>query len=70
MALNKEERKKLDDTHDAAITLMTVLLGKNSDNGLVGDVRRNTKNINKLYAALVGISLVIGGGTGLAQWLG
>jgi len=70
VALNKEERKKLDDTHDAAITLMTVLLGKNSDNGLVGDVRRNTKNINKLYAALVGISLVIGGGTGLAQWLG
>jgi len=70
MALNKEERKKLDDTHDAALTLMTVLLGRDSDNGLVGDVKRNTKNINKLYVALIGISLVIGGGTGLAQWLG
>jgi len=70
MALNKEERKKLDETHDTVIILKTVLLGKESDNGAVGDIKRNTRNINKLYAALVGISLVIGGGTGLAQWLG
>ena len=70
MALNTEEREKLEETHDAVLILKTVLLGKDSDNGLVGDVKRNTKNINKLYAALIGISLVIGGGTGLAQWLG
>ena len=70
MALNKEERKKLDETHDTVIILKTVLLGKEGDNGAVGDIKRNTRNINKLYAALVGISLVIGGGTGLAQWLG
>jgi len=46
MALNKEERKKLDDTYDAVIILKTVLLGKASDNGLVGDVKRNTRSIN------------------------
>ena len=71
MALNKEERKKLDDTHDAVLTLKTVLLGKDSDNGLVGDVKRNSRNIMKLSIAAAILAATLGGSAaGILKLLG
>ena len=76
MALTKEERQKLDETHDSIIEIKTVLLGTDGYNGLVGDIKRNSQAIltinnkyNKLnvhFWQLVGVlvgSGVIGGGT-------
>ena len=48
MALTKDERQKLDETHDCIIRLETVLLGTDGDNGLVGDVKLLAKSHFKL----------------------
>jgi len=40
MALTKDEKQKLDNTHDAVIQIRTVLLGANGDDkGLCGEVK-------------------------------
>lgn len=62
MALTKDERQKIDETHDAVLVLKTLLLGKNSDKGLVGQVWHNTKRINNLYLILASV----GGAGGVA----
>ena len=68
MALNREERQRLDETHDSIIRIETVLLGTGGDNGLVGDVKRLAishfklkKNFWVLVSFLAG-SGVLGGG--------
>jgi len=67
MALNKEEREKLDATYDLVKELKIILLGKNSDKGLMGDflnVARSHWSLRRnfwiLVAFLVG-SGIIGG---------
>ena len=74
MALTKDEKKKLDETHDIVIQLKTVLLGTNSDNGLVGEFRRVAKShfsLKRNFWVLVGILAGLGLlGTGLFSLLG
>lgn len=48
MALTKEEREKLDKTHDRVAQIATVLLGTNGDDGLIGDVKINTRALMTL----------------------
>ena len=40
MALNKEERRQLNDTHEKVTKLSVVLLGADGDEGLVGEFKR------------------------------
>lgn len=52
--LTKDERKKLDETHDSIIRIETVL--GNGDDGLVGDVKRIAKshyNLKRNFIILV-----------------
>ena len=74
MALNKEERKKLDETHDTVIILKALLLGDRGDNGMVGDFKRLSKshyNLRTRFWLLVGIlagsGLLSGGIYGIIQ---
>ena len=63
MATLEQIDEKLDSIEDTMIELKTVLLGKNSDKGLVGQVEENCEQIDKLkgnYKTLVGI--LIGSG--------
>lgn len=69
--ISEEQIKKIEETHSAVITIRTVLLGANGDEGLVGDVHKlaclQTKTesrLNKLYIIVAGIGGVglIGGG--------
>ncbi len=48
MALTKEERQKLDETHDTVGKIKTVLVGLNGDEGLVGQVSEIGKSHYKL----------------------
>ena len=52
--------EKLDLVINATVELKTVLLGTNSDKGLVGQVAETTKRIDTLKTA---IALIIGSGT-------
>ncbi len=70
MALTKDEREKLDRTHDTVIEIKTVLLGTDSDNGMVGDLKRLAKSHYKLrtnFWLLIGI-LVGSGILGGSLW--
>ena len=63
MATLKQIDEKLDRVENVMIELKTVLLGKNHDKGLVGQVEENTEQIVKIkgnYKTLVGI--LIGSG--------
>ena len=51
MEFSQREADKIDETHDAVIVIKTVLLGKNSDKGLVGDVEDLKKGHGKLKKA-------------------
>ena len=68
MALNKEERERLDEVRDSVIIIKTVLLGTDGDNGLVGDVKRLAVShfkLKKSFWVLVSFlagSGVLGGG--------
>ena len=72
MAYTKEDKEKLNETHEAVIKLKTVLLGANGDKGIVGQVNENTKKVNRntiILAALLGSGVLTGGGIGIAQLL-
>lgn len=63
MATLEQIDEKLDRVENVMIELKTVLLGKNSDRGLVGEVENNTRDIGRIkgnYKTLVGI--LIGSG--------
>ena len=63
---------KLDRVENVVIELKTVLLGKNSDKGLVGQVDENTKKISTnrvILAAILGSGVLGGGVAGLVQLL-
>ena len=61
--LTKDEKQKLDETHDTVIELKTVLLGTNGDNGLVGDVKRIAKSHFRLKQNFwILVSFLIGSG--------
>ncbi len=67
-----ERDKKIEETHDTVLELKVVLLGRNSDKGLVGLVNSNTRKINRLniiIAGLIGSGLITSGGIGVAQLL-
>ena len=68
MPLTKDERQRLDDTHDIVIEIKTVLLGANGDCGLCGDVKqlssshyRLRKYFWTLIGFLVGSGILAGG---------
>lgn len=74
MALNKTEKQLLDETHAGMIKIKTVLLGANGDNGICGDVARNSKAISNLkktlyilIGVLMGVSIVYGGTLGISS---
>ena len=63
MALNEDERKKLEETHDATIQIKTVLLGMNGDDGLVGEVKviaKSHSSLKKSFWTLIGILIGLG----------
>ncbi len=74
MSLTKDEKEIITKTHDKVTELTAILLGSRGDNGLIGEVRRNTGGLNKLrrnFWLLVGVlagSGVIG--AGIAQIMG
>ena len=62
MALNESERKLLSETHDSMLEIKVVLLGKNGDTGLCGEVKQNSKSIRMLYKTvwiIVGIIITL-----------
>jgi len=70
--LNIDEKRKLDEVHDAVIELKIVLLGKNGDRGIVGQVEENNKKVNRnslILAGILGSGLLSGVGVGIAQLL-
>ncbi len=70
MATLEQIDEKLDRVENVVVEVKTVLLGKNSDKGLVGQVEEHEKKINRNTIILVAIiaSGVLGGGiTGLIQ---
>ena len=72
MATLEEIDKKLDRVENGVIELKTVLLGKNSDKGLVGQVNDNTRRINHntiIIAALIGSGVLGGSIVGLIKLL-
>lgn len=50
MALTKEERETIEETKETVITLKTVLLGVNGDEGLVGELKMVKTNVNTLFS--------------------
>ena len=72
MPLTKDERKKLDETHDTVIELKTVLLGADGNPGLIHQVNSNTKRSHRntvILAALIGSGILGGGTIGIIQLL-
>lgn len=83
MEFTEQHSKQISETHDIALELKTVLLGKNSDKGLVGKVSESCdkleeieKDHNKLkrqfwlvVGLLVGSGVLGGGIYGLIQAL-
>ena len=70
MALTKEERQKLDETHDTVIQLKTVLIGVNGQEGLVRKVEANSKRSTRnsiIIAAILGSGVLGGGIMGVIQ---
>ena len=68
-----ERDKMMNETHDTVIELKTVLLGKNGDKGLVGQIVDNTRrsNLNRvIIASMLGASGLGGGIFGLIKALG
>ena len=68
MALTKDERRKLDETHEGMGEVRTVLLGAKGDIGLVGEFRELAKSHYKLrrnfwmlIAFLVGSGIITTG---------
>ncbi len=55
MDIDEKVIKAIEETHDTVIELKTVLLGKNSDKGLVGQVEEHEKKINRNTIILVAI---------------
>ena len=73
MASLEQIDEKLDRVENLVIELKTVLLGKNSDKGLVGLVNEHNKKINRIaifLALLLGSGILGGGITGLIKLLG
>ena len=71
MSLTRDEKSILNEirtdqkeTRIEMAEIRTVLLGKNSDKGLVGQVNSNSKRINKLWIAIFSVvgSGIVGGG--------
>ena len=56
----EKDREKLDETHDSVLKLKTVLLGTDGDNGVVGQVKENTK---RSHQNRIIIALFMGSGT-------
>jgi len=79
MELTRELVDKIEKTHDTVLELKVVIVGKNSDKGLVGQVNDtakkvddNTKKIHTdriILAAILGSGLIGGGVAGLLQLL-
>ena len=70
--LTKDERQKLDETHDTVITLKTVLLGADGNPGLIDQVHSNTKRSTRntiIIAGIIGSGALGGGVYGLIQLL-
>ncbi len=73
--MNEKERdRKINETHDVALQLKTVLLGANGDQGLVGDVKQIGQSHYKLrgqfrllLGILVGSGVLTGAGFGIAK---
>ena len=68
----KQIDEKLDRVESVVIELKTVLLGKNGDKGLVGQVDDNCKSISHIkiiLAAILGSGLLGGGFLGLIKLL-
>ena len=49
--------------HDRIVEMHSVLMGNNGNPGLCKQVRDNSKNITKLWIAIVVIAMSVGGGT-------
>ena len=67
MATLEQIDEKLNRVENTMIEIKTVLLGKNSDEGLVGQVGKHEKQIDKLmgnYKTLVGVLIGSGVFTG------
>ena len=62
--LTKELTNKIEETHDTVLELKTVLLGKNGDDGLCGDVKRVNKRLS-IVEWTVGILIGSGVLTGI-----
>lgn len=72
MALTKEERQKLDETHDSVLKLEVVLLGKNGYDGIVGQVQENTKRSIRntiILASFFGLGTLGGSAFGIVRFL-
>ena len=74
MALTKMEKEKLDETHDIALEIKTVLLGTNGDAGLCGDVYSMKKDYYKfkgrvvlVFGILIGTGAIAGSVVGIIQ---
>jgi len=68
-----KQSEKIDETYKIVTELKVVLLGKNSDKGIVGQVNSNTKKINRaniIIASIIGTGILGGGAAGLVQLLG
>ena len=68
----------LRETHDTVIELKTTLLGMNGDEGLFGEIKKNTKEIKSnrkdltRIKIILGVLLAAGGltGAGIAELIG
>jgi len=72
MATLEQIDEKLDRVENTVIEVKTVLLGKNSDKGLCGQVDDNTKSISHIkiaLAATLGSGALGGGIVGLVKLL-
>ncbi len=72
MATLEQIDEKLDRVENVVIELKTVILGKNSDKGLVGKVNDNCKKTDRntiILAALIGSGALGSGIYGLVQLL-
>lgn len=72
MATLEQIDEKLDRVENVVIELKTVLLGKNSDKGLVGQVENNRRKTDRntiVLAAIVGSGVLGGSVAGLLQLL-
>ena len=68
------ENELLKETHDSVIEIKTVLLGKNGDDGLVGDFGRLSRSHYKLkqnfwilVAFLIGSGVLVGSLVGILR---